>query len=98
MPTANQQFYLKLTTVATGQAASITGRIVNVPAGTTQQTINTWTEISAGFYTQPVTLPAGEYIADITVPWDSNLHTFSILVTGGGNWVPPPISYGTVIS
>jgi len=104
MPVENQQFYLKVTSTSTGQAANITGQIIAVPSGTSTPTA-AWTEISPGFYTSPISLLQGEYIADITVPWASNLYTFSIFVDaapggggGGGGGGSSTISYGTIIS
>jgi len=95
MPFPNQQFYLKIASVQTGQSALITGEIITVPSGT-KTTINSWTEIIPGLYTHPVTLPSGEYIANITVPWESNLHMIPIDVNSGS--AVNQFSYGSVIS
>jgi len=91
----NVLFHLKIVSpYQIGQAASITGEIVIVPSGT-KTVITTWSEISPGYYTHPLTLLAGEYMVNIIVPWESNLHVVSLHVNSVST--STTVHYGSVI-
>jgi len=91
----NVLFHLKISSpYQIGQAATITGEIVTVPSGT-KVTITTWAEISPGYYVHPLTLLAGEYMVNITVPWESNLHALSLHVNSVST--STTVHYGSVI-
>jgi len=82
MPSPNVDFHIKIISQETGQAAGMSGTYIDVLSGTAHA-LAAWTEIAPGIYVSKLNLPIGEYVAQVVVPFDTEIISlpFSVEVT-----------------